>query len=154
MIYIIIVIAFVLAEHKMKDYIEKNRKLGEEQEILDGKIIIRKQYNRGAMLSFMEDKKELVKTVSGICLGLVALLFIVTLPKKGNRLYKFGLALMLGGAISNVFDRFSRGYVIDYFTINYKKLKSVIFNMADMAIFLGSLLIMLSSIFPFGKHKD
>ena len=154
MIYIIIVIAFVLAEHKMKDYIEKNRKLGEKEEILNGKIIIRKQYNRGAMLSFMEDKKELVKTVSGACLGLVVLLFMIALPKKGNRLYKFGLSLMLGGAISNVFDRFSRGYVIDYFTINYKKLKSVIFNMADMAIFLGSLLIMLSSFFHSGKHKD
>lgn len=154
MIYILIVIAFVLAEHKMKDYMEKSRKLGEQQEILNGKIIIRKEYNRGAMLSFMEEKKDIVKTVSGACLGLVMLLFLFTLPKKGNRLYKFGLSLMLGGAISNVFDRFSRGYVIDYFTINYKKLKSVIFNMADMAIFLGSIFIMLSSIFHSGKHND
>ncbi len=154
MIYILIVIAFVLAEHKMKDYIEKNRKLGERQELFQGKIIIRKQYNTGAMLSFMEDKKELVKMVSGACLGLVALLFLFTLPRKGNQLYKFGLSLMLGGAISNVFDRFSRGYVIDYFTINYKKLKSVIFNMADMAIFLGSLFIMLSSIFHPGKNRE
>ncbi len=154
MIYILIVIAFVLAEHKVKDYMEKSRKLGEKEEILNGKIIIRKQYNKGAMLSFMEDKKELVKTISGACLGLVVLLFVFTLPKKGNRVYKLGLSLMLGGAISNVFDRFSRGYVIDYFTINYKKLKSVIFNMADMAIFLGSLLIMLSSIFHSRKHKD
>ncbi|HHV10486.1 MAG TPA: signal peptidase II [Clostridiales bacterium] len=154
MVYILIVIAFVLAEHKMKDYIEKNRKLGERQEILNGRIIIRKQYNKGAMLNFMDDKKEIVKTVSGACLGLLALLFAVTLPKKGNRVYKLGLSLMLGGAISNVFDRYNRGYVIDYFTINYKKLKSVIFNMADMAIFFGSLFVMLSAVLHPRRHED
>ena len=144
MIYVIIVIVFVLAEYKMKNYIEKNRGLGERQEILNGKIIIRKFYNKGAFLSFMENKKEIVKSVSGIFLGLLVFLFAIALPKKGNKLYKLGLALMLSGAISNVTDRFSRGYVIDYFTINYKKLKTIIFNLADMAIFLGTFLLILS----------
>ncbi len=152
MVYILIVVAFVLAEHKIKDYIEKNRKLDEKEAILNGKIIIRKQYNKGAMLNFMDDKKEIVKVVSGACLGLLVLLFAITIPKKGKRLYKLGLSLMLGGAISNVADRYTRGYVIDYFTINYKKLKSIVFNLADMAIFIGSLFIMLSSVFKPGRH--
>lgn len=147
MLYILIVVAFVIAETKIKNYIEKNKNLDEEQEILNGKIIIRKHYNEGAFLNFLEDKKELVKTISCAFLGLLLLLFAFALPKKGNRLYKLGLALVLGGAISNVADRVSRGKVIDYFTINYGKLKTVIFNLADMALFLGSVLIFLASLF-------
>lgn len=146
MLYILFVIAVVIAEHKIKNYMEANRELGVKKEILKGKIIIQKYHNEGAFLNFMENKKELVKTVSGIFLGLLFLLFAIMLPKKGNRLFKLGLALALGGAISNVSDRFRRGYVVDYFTINYKKLKTIIFNLADMAIFLGSALILLSSL--------
>ncbi len=147
MIYLILVIGFVFAEHKIKNYIEKNREMDESSEHFGGKIIIRRYHNKGAMLNFLEKKKELVKTVSGIFLGLLVLLFAFSLPKKGNKLYKLGLALLLGGAISNVSDRFRRGYVVDYFSFNCKKLKTIIFNLADMAIFLGSALIMLSSLF-------
>lgn len=146
MIYILIVIAFVLAEHKIKDYIDKNRNLEERQEFLKGKIIIQKYYNKGAFLNFLENKKELVRTFSCACLGLLLLLFVFALPKKNNSLYKLGLSLILGGAISNVSDRYFRGHVVDYFTINYKKLKTVIFNLADFAIFLGSFFILLSSV--------
>jgi signal peptidase II len=146
MIYILIVIAFVLTEHKIKDYIDKNKELGDREEILGGKIIIRKHYNEGAFLNFMQEKKELLKTISCVSLGLLALLFIIVLPKKGKVLLKLGLSLILGGAISNVSDRVSRGHVIDYFTINTGKLKTVIFNLSDMAIFLGSLLILLASL--------
>ena len=145
MFYLLLVIAFVITEIRIKDDIEKHRELGERQEILGGKIIIRKHYNEGAFLSFMEEKKEIVRTVSGICLVLLSLLFVLVLPKKGKVLLKLGLSLLMGGAISNVADRFSRGYVIDYFSFNYKKLKSVIFNLADMAIFLGSFLLLLYS---------
>ena len=147
MIYIFIVLVFVIGEYNIKNYIEKNRALGERQEILKGKIIIRKYHNEGAFLNFMGEKKEMLKTVSCILLGLISLLFILLLPKKGKLVFKLGLAFALGGAISNVADRIKRGYVVDYFSFNCKKLKSIIFNLSDIAIFLGSGLILLSSLF-------
>jgi len=146
MIFVIIVVAIVISEHFLKNYIEKNHKLNEKQELFNGNIIIQKHYNKGAFLNFMENKKELVKTVSAVFLGLLVLLFAFALPKKGNSLYKLGLALFLGGAISNVSDRFRRGYVIDYCTINFKKLKTVVFNLADVAIFLGGAFVLLASL--------
>ncbi len=146
MIYILIVIAFVLMEHKIKNTMEKNHEIGERQEIFGGKIILRKHYNEGAFLNFMQEKKELLKTISCVSLGLLALLFILILPKKGKKLFKLGLSLIMGGAISNVADRVNRGHVIDYFSFNNKKLKSIIFNLSDMAIFLGSFFILIASI--------
>jgi signal peptidase II len=139
--------AIVFTETKIKNYMEENRKLGEDKEILNGKIIIRKHYNRGAMLNFLEDKKETVKTISGFLLGLLLLLFTVMLPRRGNKFFKLGLSLCIGGAISNTADRFKRGYVIDYFSFNCKKLKSIVFNLADIFIFLGALMITLFSVF-------
>jgi signal peptidase II len=147
MIYIIIVLVIVIGEYNIKKYIEKNRELGERQEILKGNIIIRKHHNEGAFLNFMGEKKEMLKTISCILLGLVSLLFLILLPQKGKKIFKIGLAFALGGAISNVADRIKRGYVVDYFSFNCKKLKSIIFNLSDIAIFLGSGLILLSSLF-------
>lgn len=152
MLYVLFIIAFVLTEYKIKNYIENNKQLREKQELFGGRIIIEKHYNKGAFLNFMEDKKEIVKIVSSICLGLVLILFAIILPKKGKKLYKLGLSLVLGGAISNVADRLLRGYVIDYFSINCNKLKKIVFNLADMAIFLGSFLLLLASLFS-GKDK-
>lgn len=147
MLYILIVVAIVLTEMKIKNYIEEHKKIGERKEILGGRIILKKQYNYGMMMNLLDDKKELVKTVSCVILGLFLLLFALVLPRKGNKLFKLGLSLCLGGAISNVHDRVSRGYVIDYFSFNCKKLKKIVFNLADMAIFLGCALMLLSSFF-------
>jgi signal peptidase II len=147
MLYILVVAIVAIGEYYIKNYMEKNRQLGERREILKGIITIRKYYNQGAFLNFLEDKKEMVKTISCVFLGLILLLFTFMLPKKGNKLFKLGLSLALGGAISNVADRVFRGHVIDYFSINFKKLKNIIFNLADMAIIFGSLLMFLSSVF-------
>ena len=154
MIYILIVLGIVLGEYLIKNYMEKNRELGERQEILKGNIIIRKHHNEGAFLNFMGEKKEMLKTISCILLGLISLLFIILLPAKGKKLLKLGLAFTLGGAISNVADRIKRGYVVDYFSFNCKKLKSIIFNLSDIAIFLGSGLILLYSLFSAIRERS
>lgn len=147
MLYILIVLVIVLVEYKVKNYIEANKKLGDHEDILQGKVTICKHYNKGAFLNFMEKKKEVIKTISCVFLGLILLLFALALPRKGNKLMKFGLSLLLGGAISNVHDRIHRGYVVDYFSINLGKLKNVIFNIADFAIMIGSLMVLIASIF-------
>lgn len=147
MLYIIIVLVVVIGEYKIKDYFEKHRKLGEREAILGGNIILRKHHNEGAFLNFMGEKKELLKTISCVILGLVSLLFLILLPQKGKKLFKFGMAFALGGAISNVADRLQRGYVVDYFSFKWNKLKSIVFNLSDMAIFIGSALMLLSVLF-------
>ena len=50
------------------------------------------------------------------------------------------LTLVLAGGASNLYDRLKRGYVVDYFSIQWKKLKKVVFNLGDIFIFAGSAL--------------
>lgn len=155
MIYILIVIAIVLTDTMIKNYIEENTKLGERKEILKGKIIIRKHYNRGMMLDFMEGKMDIIKKVSGVFLGILLIMFFLFLPKKGKKVLKLGLSFVIGGAISNVADRFNKGYVVDYFSFNtkFEKLNRIVFNLSDMFIFLGSIIIAISGCLPVGEEK-
>lgn len=145
MVYILMALLVVVGEYYMKNHMDQQLPLGKCRDILGGRISLRKHYNTGAAMNLLEKKKDLVTILSSVILGGILVLFLIILPKKGNKLFKLGLSLAVGGAISNVADRILRGHVIDYFSINYKKLKNIIFNLADIAIIIGSAVMLLSS---------
>ena len=68
------------------------------------------------------------------------------MTKKGCLAQKIGLSMVLGGAISNLYDRLVKGYVVDYFSIEFKRLKKVIFNLGDIFVFLGSLVFLIGEL--------
>ncbi len=149
MIYIGIVAGIVLLELFIKGYIEKNKTEGKIEEKCGGFLWIRKYHNKGAFLNFMEKNKTLVKAVSIALCVMLTVLFLLTLGKKGSTLLKSGLALLLGGAYSNTYDRMHRKYVVDYFSIHvpkgpFKKLSTVVFNIADFCIMIGAMLVVIA----------
>lgn len=139
MIYIIIAVSIFLGDCFIKKYIEDNKEYGKNEEILNGNIIINKYHNKGAMLNFLENKKDIVIGVSGALLGVIMIIFSLLIPRKGHKLTKIGLSFIIGGAASNFYDRVKRGYVVDYFS--FKKLKKIVFNISDLFIFLGTFII-------------
>ncbi|MGN6714450.1 signal peptidase II [Anaerocolumna jejuensis] len=145
MFYLILIAVIFLTEWKIKNYIEKNKEMHKKEEILNGNIVIERYHNKGAMLNFLENDVKTVKTISLTLLGVLLLIFVLILPKKGDKLLKVALSFILGGALSNVYDRFSRGYVVDYFS--FKFLKKIVFNISDICIFLGSALAAVRSLF-------
>ena len=60
----------------------------------------------------------------------------------GKTLAKTGLALLLGGGLNNLYDRYRKHHVVDYirFGIGPKWFRRIIFNVSDFFIFLGALL--------------
>jgi signal peptidase II len=56
-----------------------------------------------------------------------------------------GLTLVVGGGVSNLWDRFSHGAVIDFLNLGLGSLRTGIFNIADMAIMAGMTLVLLCS---------
>ena len=71
-----------------------------------------------------------------------------SLYKKKSVLIRLGLALLLGGAASNAYDRIMKKEVTDYFRISIgsKRLERIIFNIGDMAIFVGGILTAIGEI--------
>ena len=57
------------------------------------------------------------------------------MQKKGHVLEKLAVSVTLAGALSNLHDRLVRGYVVDYFSVNWKGLKKIIFNLGRYLYF-------------------
>lgn len=145
MIYLLILAVIIIGEFFLKNYIEAVFSSEKKKYILNNKILVHKYHNKGAFLNIMETKRRLLLAISVFFTLIITLLFIITLCRKGNHILKLGLTLLLGGSFSNTYDRLSRGYVVDYFSFvsPFKKLNTVVFNISDFCILVGSLLTVL-----------
>lgn len=135
-----------LTDYLIKERIEKTGTEGETRPALGGKLLLRKYHNRGAFLNAGERKSKMVAILS-VALTLAATVaFLVTFTFRGSRMLKMGLALLLGGAYSNTYDRLRRKYVVDYvsFPVKNKKIRGIVFNISDFCIMIGALLMVLS----------
>lgn len=146
MIYIVILLSVFLVDLMIKKYVEENIDENEQKVIAGGRITVRKFHNDGIALGKLADHKDEVRKGTFAVMGGSLVYFILLLFKKGRKLKKLGLALFLGGAACNWFDRFHQRTVTDYFSLNvkWKKLKNLVFNISDVCIVLGLLLAMLS----------
>ncbi len=147
MFYILIVFLILAFEWKYKNYIEATFDFKRQEYRANKLIKIRKYHNPGAFLNIMQHKKKLLHGISIAFTGIIAMVFLLTLCHKGNRVLKLGLALLLGGAFSNTYDRLSRNYVIDYFSFctPWKKFNQIVFNISDFCILIGTLLVVLKT---------
>lgn len=125
----------------IKYRMEKRMKEGETRSLAGGRLLLRKHHNRGAMLNLGQRRQPLIAVVSLVLTGVVAVLFVLSLGSRGNSLLRTGLALLLGGAFSNTYDRLRRKYVVDYlsFGVRWKRLRAVVFNISDFCIIIGAL---------------
>ncbi len=130
----------------IKNRIERRMEEGEERPLCGGRLVIRKYHNRGAFRDMGEKRQKGVALLS-LCLTLfMTAVFLATFSFRGNAALKAGLALLLGGAYSNTYDRLARKYVVDYvsFPVKNKKLSRIVFNISDFCIIVGALLLALS----------
>jgi len=141
-------IGIAIADIGIKSYIESNYEQGEKTDILGGKVQIRKVYNKGMAFNFLDDKPELVTKISCYLTTILSIYYLYLLSKKGNFFTKAGFTLFIGGAWSNTFDRWFRGYVVDYigFNTKWEAFNRLTFNLGDFSILLGADLTTLGEI--------
>ena len=82
-----------------------------------GKILLYRNHNAGFPFGFLEQHAELVRMLPLAVISGLAGFLAAILPQKGKTVQKFGIAVILGGAVSNLYDRMVRHYVVDYFSI-------------------------------------
>ena len=103
-------------------------------------------HNEGAAFSFLADAGGWQKWFfSGV--SMIAVVVITYLLKKhqNQKLFSVGLALVLGGAIGNLYDRLTLGYVVDFLSFHVNDWYYPAFNVADSAICVGVALLLLDS---------
>ena len=143
MILILLVAAAVVtAERLIKAYVETE---GENWrgKMLGGNLQREKVYNPGLILGFLKKKQVFANILSGAAVLTVAVYAVVRSIKGMTLAAKLGFGLFLGGAISNLAERITSRHVTDYFSFCRalpKKLRRVVFNLADICIFVGAVI--------------
>ena len=101
--------------------------------------------NTGGFLSLGADWPRPVRTaVFGAANALLLALFVVAMRRRGwTTPALLGVALFVGGGVSNLLDRIIHGAVIDFMNVGIGSLRTGIFNVADMAIMLGAGILVL-----------
>ncbi len=106
-------------------------------------------HNEGAAFSFLAGAGGWQKWFF-TAIAAIASIFIVYLLKKHHteKLFSLGLALVLGGALGNLYDRITLGYVVDFLSFHVNDLYWPAFNVADSAICIGVGVLLLDSFKP------
>ena len=104
-------------------------------------------HNTGAAFSFLAGATGWQRWFF-IGLGAAAAVFIVWLlaRHRGQRLFCWALALILGGALGNVIDRILHGHVVDFIQVHWGGAYFPAFNVADSAITIGAMLLILDEL--------
>ena len=104
-------------------------------------------FNKGAAFSFLSDaggwQRWFFTGLSSVVS--IALLIWLLRLKSDERLTGVSLALILGGALGNLLDRISMGQVVDFLDFHWQQWHWPAFNLADSAITIGVVLMLLSS---------
>lgn len=105
------------------------------------------QYNTGAAFSFLSSaggwQRWFFSTIAVVISG-VLVVWLSRLPRT-QRLLPLALALILGGALGNLWDRVVLGHVVDFISLHYAGYYFPAFNLADSAITVGAACMILDS---------
>ena len=113
------------------------------------------QHNTGAAFSFLSDaggwQRWFFTVIAVVISGVLAVWLVMA--QRGHWLLALSLALILGGAIGNLWDRVALGYVVDFISVHYGGWYFPAFNVADSAITVGAACMVLDSILS-GRAED
>jgi signal peptidase II len=136
----------VALDQLTKALIRSKLALHDSVNVVPGVLDITHVRNTGAAFGVLNDMHFPYKPVVMVLVAIFALvavgMYATTLPRE-QRVARFGLALILGGAIGNLIDRAMTGYVIDFVDVYWRGIHFWAFNVADSAITAGVVLMLL-----------
>ena len=96
--------------------------------------------NYGAAFNILEGNRIFLSSISII--SSLILIYFIFFKERLNSLNKYGLTFILAGSLGNGIDRIIKGFVIDF--INLKLFNFPIFNIADIAINIGCIILIIN----------
>lgn len=147
----LLILALVVADQVAKLAVVRGLALHESVSIVPGFLDFTHVRNTGAAFGFLNAAEFPGKSAIVALVALLALIGVAAyaahLP-PGQRIARFGLMLILGGAAGNLIDRFRQGYVVDFVDAYWRGWHFWAFNVADAAITIGVVIIILDLLRP------
>ena len=147
----LIVAASIILDQLIKIWVEASMPLYSKIDFLPFLALLHAQ-NTGIAFSFLSG-------MDGMWLGVIAIVIVIFISilavrTEPSQLYaRIGFALIIGGAVGNLIDRFVRGYVVDYVYFHTPVWSFAIFNLADAFITVGAGLVVLEEFLSWRKAK-
>lgn len=145
-LWFMFVVVIIVCDQVSKGWIVQHFYLGERLNILpffDLTLV----YNEGAAWSFLSDAGGWQRWLFTAISSIVSVVLMVWMFRIDNaqRYLLIALALILAGAIGNLIDRVMLGKVVDFLLVYYQHSEFPVFNVADSAISIGAVFLILDA---------
>lgn len=151
---LVTILVVLVLDQITKQIVRQTIALHESVTVIPGMLDLTHVRNTGAAFGLLNAAEFPGKAAVMVAIAAVALLAIAAYGLQlgfHERLARFGLALILGGAIGNLIDRAVVGYVVDFVDVFWGTWHFWAFNVADAAISVGAVLVILDMI-GIGRH--
>ncbi len=147
----------VVVDELSKAIVRQVLPLGDSRSIIPEFLDLTHVHNTGAAFGLLNAADFPYKPMVMIAIAAVALVAIAAYATQlgfHERMARFGLALILGGAFGNLIDRATAGYVVDFVDLYWGTTHFWAFNVADSAITIGAILVLLDMIGIGRRHAS
>ena len=113
-------------------------------------------HNEGAAFGILAGAGGWQRWFFLVLAGAIAVAIVVwlrSMPARGQEWLAIGLALILGGAVGNAWDRFIDGYVVDYLHFHWGDAYFPAFNVADIGITTGAIMLIIDALLDSRRRK-
>jgi signal peptidase II len=148
--HFLIALLVVLLDRASKWAVAKNISLHDGIQVIPGFFRITHVENRGAAFGLFADSPGEWKIAMLVLFSIVALIVVTALLWRNSHAMTstgIGLALILGGAVGNLWDRVLNGRVVDFLLFYIGQYQWPAFNVADSAIVCGAGLLVIEILF-------
>lgn len=147
LLILFVLVACVGCDQSTKMYAEAKLPRVQPLSLLSDTVRLQVTHNEGSFLSLGASAPRTWRLATlrvGVSAMLLALLAYALFVRAGQAPFIFALALVLAGGASNLIDRFvNDGYVVDFINLGAGPIRTGIFNIADVAITAGALLLLI-----------
>ena len=151
---IVTILSVLAVDQLTKQVVRQLLSLHDSVKIIPGLLDFTHVQNTGAAFGLLNAADFPYKPAVMIGIAAIALVAIAAYGAQlgfHERLARFGLSLILGGAFGNLIDRAVVGYVVDFVDVYWGDAHFWAFNVADAAISIGAVLVLLDMI-GLGRH--
>jgi signal peptidase II len=148
--HLLIAISVVLLDRVTKWAVARNISLHDGRQVIPGFFRLTHVENRGAAFGLFADSPAQWKIAMLVMFSIIALVVVSALLWRNSHSLNttgIGLALILGGAIGNLWDRLLTGRVVDFLLFYVGSYQWPAFNVADSAIVVGASLLVIEILF-------
>jgi signal peptidase II len=139
--------AVVALDRVTKAAVEARFEYGERLQVVEGFFDLVLVYNTGAAFSFLADAGGWQRAFFiAVAVAASALILFLLRRHAGERWFALGLALILGGALGNLYDRVVLGHVVDFLLLHWRGWHYPAFNVADSAITIGAVILVVDGL--------